>query len=66
MSSELNIAILLYNLNFTYRSLPLNRVMGALLSIPLLTGGFGAIGSSLCSGCLLFMGMYSRRPKEES
>jgi hypothetical protein len=30
--------------------------MGALLSIPLLTGGVGAIGSSLFSGCLLFMG----------
>lgn len=30
--------------------------MGALLSIPLLTGGIGAIGSSLFSGCLLFMG----------
>ena len=30
--------------------------MGALLSIPLLTGGVGALGSSLCSGCLLFMG----------
>jgi hypothetical protein len=31
--------------------------MGALLSIPLLTGGIGAIGSSLFSGCLLFMGL---------
>ncbi|WWC65808.1 uncharacterized protein I303_108430 [Kwoniella dejecticola CBS 10117] len=30
--------------------------MGALLSIPLLTGGIGAIGSSLFSGCMIFMG----------
>ncbi|ORX37762.1 putative vacuolar transmembrane protein [Kockovaella imperatae] len=30
--------------------------MGALLSIPLLTGGAGALGSSLCSGCMIFMG----------
>ncbi|KAK4688671.1 serine incorporator 1, partial [Tremellales sp. Uapishka_1] len=30
--------------------------MGLLLSVPLLTGGLGAIGSSLFSGCLLFMG----------
>ena len=31
-------------------------IMGALLSIPLLTGGLGAVGSSLCSGCMIFMG----------
>jgi hypothetical protein len=30
--------------------------MGALLSIPLLTGGIGAIGSSIFSGCMIFMG----------
>ncbi|OCF35200.1 membrane protein [Kwoniella heveanensis BCC8398] len=30
--------------------------MGALLSIPFLTGGLGAIGSSLFSGCMIFMG----------
>ncbi|WVW86956.1 hypothetical protein I302_109012 [Kwoniella bestiolae CBS 10118] len=30
--------------------------MGALLSIPFLTGGIGAIGSSLFSGCMIFMG----------
>jgi hypothetical protein len=38
--------------------------MGALLSIPLLTGGVGALGSSLFSGCLFFMGQSSlTRPK---
>ena len=29
--------------------------MGALLSIPIISGG-GAIASSLCSGCAIFMG----------
>ena len=33
--------------------------MGALLSIPLLTGGVGAIGSTLCSGCMVFMGSFA-------
>lgn len=36
--------------------------MGALISIPLLFGGLGTLGSSLCSGCMIFMGEYSIGP----
>lgn len=35
---------------------PFPSLMGALLSIPLLSGGVGALGSSLFSGCLFCMG----------
>lgn len=31
--------------------------MGALLSIPVLAGGLGSLGSTLCTGCTVFMGM---------
>ena len=30
--------------------------MGALLSIPLLTGGVASLGSAIFSGCMVFMG----------
>lgn len=36
-----------------------STTMGALLSIPIFTGA-GAIGSYLCSGCMVFMGMLTR------
>jgi hypothetical protein len=32
--------------------------MGALLSIPVLAGGLGSLGSTLCTGCTVFMGQY--------
>jgi hypothetical protein len=33
-----------------------HRNMGALLSIPVLAGGLGSLGSTLCTGCTVFMG----------
>ena len=41
--------------------------MGALLSIPILAGGLGSLGSTLCTGCTVFMGQspFSLLPLEE-
>ena len=39
-------------------------IMGALLSIPLLSGGVGAIASSIFSGCMIFMGEWIGWPPQ--
>ena len=40
--------------------------MGALLSIPLLTGGIASLGSTIFSGCMVFMGELIRHMRPDS